>query len=404
MNIRIQRLVIDPIKSHYDKVIVLLAFGLLIVTASTLIVDSGKRAKLLAERTKVVKDLHPQTPDVQPVLKNPYAAVRTALINPMQLAPCASNTTLLVPEERVSCPACRKPIPFGAKDCPFCSKPIDTVVTPEKDSDSDGMKDWYEIKYGLNSIDPSDANIDSDGDGYTNLQEFEAGEALNSEFNPKDKNSVPPAWWGGRLFVKGAKATEFNLMYMSSIKLGSNSWLFVVNELGGQSGVTTYSRKIGESVNEFKLIKHEEKYVSAVATGSTMTVKTDVSELTLLSPTTKLPVILVKGKQRSSVEKSADLYYIPGRNTLTVKEGEEFQIGVCKYRVKDIDAGGRKVLIFDPTFDREVWIEPASSDVVDPAGAASAGNDHETPTAAGSRPKPSTGRAGQPVIVPVEKK
>jgi hypothetical protein len=44
--------------------------------------------------------------------------------------------------------------------------------TPYKDSDSDGMPDWWEEKHGLNPNDPADANGDINGDGYTNIEKF----------------------------------------------------------------------------------------------------------------------------------------------------------------------------------------------------------------------------------------
>lgn len=44
--------------------------------------------------------------------------------------------------------------------------------TPYQDSDSDGMPDVWEDKYGLNKNDKSDATGDMDGDGYDNLEEF----------------------------------------------------------------------------------------------------------------------------------------------------------------------------------------------------------------------------------------
>lgn len=49
------------------------------------------------------------------------------------------------------------------------------VTTDLNDTDNDGMPDWWEEKYGLNPEDPSDANQDLDGDGYTNLQEYKMG-------------------------------------------------------------------------------------------------------------------------------------------------------------------------------------------------------------------------------------
>ena len=44
--------------------------------------------------------------------------------------------------------------------------------TTWKDSDGDGMPDEWEIANGLNPNDPSDANLDCNGDGYTNIEKY----------------------------------------------------------------------------------------------------------------------------------------------------------------------------------------------------------------------------------------
>lgn len=63
------------------------------------------------------------------------------------------------------------------KDIPM---PIDTdgdgiVDTIDEDDDNDGMSDDYELAYGLDPLNELDANTDADSDGYTNLQEYQAG-------------------------------------------------------------------------------------------------------------------------------------------------------------------------------------------------------------------------------------
>ena len=49
------------------------------------------------------------------------------------------------------------------------------------DSDSDGMPDRWEIIYGLDPNDPSDASSDNDGDGISALQEFLNGTSPNQD-------------------------------------------------------------------------------------------------------------------------------------------------------------------------------------------------------------------------------
>lgn len=50
--------------------------------------------------------------------------------------------------------------------------PVLKSGTPLIDSDNDGLPDEWERKVGLNSDDPSDANQDRNGDGYTNVEEY----------------------------------------------------------------------------------------------------------------------------------------------------------------------------------------------------------------------------------------
>jgi hypothetical protein len=57
------------------------------------------------------------------------------------------------------------------------------VLTVLADADHDGMADTWETLYGFDSADPSDAFVDSDGDGVENWKEYVAGT------NPRDPTS-----------------------------------------------------------------------------------------------------------------------------------------------------------------------------------------------------------------------
>lgn len=86
-----------------------------------------------------------------------------------------------------NCPSCTAGKSCAEnKDCQskFCESGI-CIQDKDKDTDKDGMPDWWETKYDFNIHDPSNADQDADGDGFTNLEEYKAGT------NPKDPKSHP---------------------------------------------------------------------------------------------------------------------------------------------------------------------------------------------------------------------
>ncbi len=73
--------------------------------------------------------------------------------------------------------------------CIFCGQSQDPYrdVTPEDDTDGDGIPDLEEQKWDfLNYLDPYDAYFDYDGDGFLNIEEYRANTAMH------DPDDYPP--------------------------------------------------------------------------------------------------------------------------------------------------------------------------------------------------------------------
>ncbi|MDP2899003.1 MAG: Ig-like domain-containing protein, partial [bacterium] len=85
-----------------------------------------------------------------------------------------------------------------------------TIANLSADSDSDGMPNYWELMYSpvLNPNDPGDANLDSDGDEYTNYEEYLA------DTDPTRADSAPPdtapPFTSGHIPTKGATGVSID--------------------------------------------------------------------------------------------------------------------------------------------------------------------------------------------------
>jgi len=57
----------------------------------------------------------------------------------------------------------------------WMATPVTASITLSLDSDGDGLKDSWEITYGLDPYNPTDAALDKDGDGFSNFEEYYNG-------------------------------------------------------------------------------------------------------------------------------------------------------------------------------------------------------------------------------------
>lgn len=124
----------------------------------------------------------------------PLERILGEFAEPVQLEPVtATNANFLASGARFFCApvaagrkGCGKPIRPGLERCPYCDAPqkAEKEQRENLDTDGDGLTDLYELKYGLDPKTP-DSDQDKDGDGFTNFEEFEAGT------NPADPQDHP---------------------------------------------------------------------------------------------------------------------------------------------------------------------------------------------------------------------
>jgi hypothetical protein len=87
---------------------------------------------------------------------------------------------------------------------------IKELPPEELDSDGDGMPDFWEIRYGFNPHDPSDAALDADGDGLTNFEEYLVG---SNPLDPEDflrlqNIRIEEQWLQGRRIAMDLKVVK----------------------------------------------------------------------------------------------------------------------------------------------------------------------------------------------------
>lgn len=77
--------------------------------------------------------------------------------------------------------------------------------SPTIDTDRDGIPDEWELRFGLDRLDPSDANADPDNDGLSNLEEY------RRRSDPLVANNIPPGVLVASTMLEVAAGRDFTL-------------------------------------------------------------------------------------------------------------------------------------------------------------------------------------------------
>lgn len=146
----------------------------------------------------------------------------------------------------------------------FLKLPFAETIT---DSDGDGMPDAWEIQYGFDPDDASDASRDDDGDGYTNREEYEEGtDPSSSSSYPEVETIVYVTVYSNSTLLSGAEVNldsvddpsywvgaftnDAGVATFSNIELG-NYVLFVRINDEWKGGTTSERIEVEKGANYF---------------------------------------------------------------------------------------------------------------------------------------------------------
>ena len=303
----------------YDRLIAVVVL-IAMFAALILLATSAQRNKVdQVAFDQELENLKPRHEKAAPADKSLFEAADRVMQTPPQIGEWPVR--LLVPELRVRCSNCDRPIPYASTECSFCkaTQPFALV---------DPFKKWLE-KYGLNPADPDVDSADPDKDKFTNRQEYDFGT------NPTDAADHPP--FLAMLGVEDIKPIPFALVFQGLIKIQGETQFQINLRKGGK----TYLAKIGQEVEGFKLVAFEEN-------------TSDGPVLTVERAGKQIPLIKNKVVPRSEYEVTLSLKNDTAK--FLVRGESDFDLKGAKYRVKGVDMPGMRVLIHDPLKDKDVWI------------------------------------------------
>jgi len=288
---------LEWIKAHYDRV-ALIGAGIFLFISSISIwwnaIQFGNR--LVAPPGPPPKNASP------PPVATELDRAAKQLQHPTQWK-SSTHSGLFVPEKHF----------IGANGQPATLK--NTQVHPPVPND------WFE-KFGLPIQDADVLEQDPDGDGFTNVDEWQGGT------DPTNKDSHPD--YLTKLHLVSATEEPFPFVFAS--RTGNTFGLNSINE-----SEPTQFLKIGDVIRgtDFKIGKFTEKH-ERNQYGTTV----DVSELLLEHKDTHAQVTLVKEKVATSPQSVTTFVYTwGGRREFDVRKDQEFSlkpVEEIKYKLVDV--------------------------------------------------------------------
>ncbi|MFO7936815.1 MAG: Amuc_1099 family pilus-like system protein [Kiritimatiellia bacterium] len=332
-----------PLLRQYDKLIAVIVLIGLVVSLFYLTNAGLSRKKAEAEFFGKITRLQPTGKPLDPISLQTYTDAANTVRKPPALnVPDNNKAGCLTPEHRVLCieEGCRKPIPYASEKCPFCGE--EQPRTPENpppgmDSDGDGIPDEIEVKYGLNKNVAADAQLDMDGDGFSNLAEYKEGTDMSDPASHPSLMSL--------LRLKSIQSLKIPFIFTALNKMPTGELQMTFNV--AKPRPRTYWVTEGEAIGDtgWVALKAERKSARQKneAKGYVQTI--DISTVVVKRKSDNKEVTLTINEGRKDTDVEATIVLPLDQTEYQAIAGGTFKIREETYRVVSVDKDAESVTV-----------------------------------------------------------
>lgn len=311
--------IVTWLRRVYDRLVASLVLAALLSSLVMLALNAKLLQSRQAEFDRWLEGLPITHEQAQPADRSTYDRAILLLKEPPQIDGWTQR--LMIPEMRIACFNCQRPIPYAAEICPYCKAAKEA---------SAAIPEWEKLYGALAKDKPGE---DPDKDGFTNLEE------RDGNTSPIDPNDHPSYLL--KLTVARITPIPFDLVFQAASKVSGGALLFQIND---KTKNQTFWRKMGEEIacgtDRFKLIDYDEK-----SGGGLLTLQKGGRRISLK-----------QGMPYIEKEFEAELAFAVDGSKYTVRSDARFTIRDAAFKVKSIDMAGTRVLITDLSSKKDFWV------------------------------------------------